>query len=126
MTQPFEDVYQRILDLVPNLELQPGKAMQAVRLIQEWLLLDADAEIIIPAINIAFARCAGKITSPSYFDKPIRMAIEEKTNSASHQERLHDSKVRTIRIKQKAGMYVNDEEEIFLRNHESNRRKDNL
>jgi hypothetical protein len=85
---PFEKVYNRLRDLVPHLEMQPGRTVQATTLVQQWLTDGCDADLdILPAINKTFANMTGRPTSPAYFDKAVRAAKEQRCGSAEAERR---------------------------------------
>jgi hypothetical protein len=81
--QPFRAIFSRLCELLPFLYTHPGKTMQTVRLIEEWLSTGHDPEIdILPAIDKGWARSSHTIQSPMYFDKFVKEAKEKRCGSA--------------------------------------------
>jgi len=89
MTSPFQLVFDRLCDLIPTHMMQPGKNMQAVQLVHDWLSAGCDAELdILPAINEKWVSTPTgvKVTSAMYFDQAVRRAKEERVGSAEHKQ----------------------------------------
>jgi hypothetical protein len=85
---PFERVLTRCQELVPSMAVSPGKTMQAVRLIQEWIDAGCDADLdILPAINGAFAKMKGSPTTAAYFNNAVLAAKEKRCGSAEAERR---------------------------------------
>jgi hypothetical protein len=119
MTSPFQIVFDRCRTLMPFLDMQPGKTIQAVKLIQEWLDIGCNAEQdIIPTINTLWAKNPA-VSTLAYFDKAVRQAMEKRTQSAAHLEREDRLKAEAFAWKRKRGMFLATYEEQFLNDFES-------
>lgn len=116
---PFEAVYQRCLELIPNLEMQPGNAMAAVRLIQEWIDSGCDAQLdILPAINKKWCSIPGKVFSVRVFDEAVRRAHRERTDAASVEREKAEARLKSLRWKRDRGLFLSDRELAEITQHD--------
>jgi hypothetical protein len=122
MKPNFQIVYARLLQVIPSLEKNPHRALQAIRLINEWIA-DCDVEKdIIPTIDAVRAKTNGEITTPNWFTKAIHQARDKRLNTANHQDAMRDTKYKTMMIYRKCGRYINAADEKFIKEYEETKK----
>jgi len=117
----FQRVFDRLNELIPALEINPGKTVQAAQLVNDWLASGADADLdILPAINKAWVKVptGEKLTSARYFDKAVRQAHATRIGSAEEKEKQERLKATRIALKRKHGIYIPTYEEATLQQYE--------
>lgn len=119
---PFSRVYTRLLEIIPKLEMSPGRTMQATRLIQEWLDKGCDVDLdILPAINKKWAKhpIGVPITSPMYFNDPVIRAMQARLQTDEHKTREEELLAKAYAWKRKHGWPLADHKLNFLAAYEA-------
>jgi len=116
---PLQTVITRIEELIPHVHMNPGVAMRTYDMVNAWLAAGCDVQLdILPAINKAFVRCPGKISSPQYFDGAVRKAMQDRTQDPILLAEKAAFRIEALRWKKERGLYLNERELAELAQHE--------
>jgi len=131
--RPHQDVATQPTDISKVISLaldyNPMLATADMSTIRMWANEGCSVELdIIPTIEAIIKKPRPKkIGSFSYFTNAVltardkRGAVESVKPIVLTKEQREESKAKTIRIMQRAGMYVSDEEEAWLAQREANK-----
>lgn len=117
----FKRILDRCFELVPHLDMQPGRLLTARRLILEWLALpdiDPDRDIL-HTMNVKRASTTAVFVSAAIFDQPIRRAREERLKLPEARKRADEAREKNIRWRQSHNMHINYHDEQWIKGRDN-------